>query len=407
MQGKDGKNFFLRLKESLLSDKILLSAFILIVIFGAVIQFSANYPDNMNIFRRHLMYLVISLFFFILSLLIPLKFYYTISPFFYAICLFLLIFLLKKGPGVKRWLKISNFQFQPSEIAKLSLILIFGKIVFMKNLRKEITLIIILTLIFLWLIVIQPDLGTSIVVLGITLGAIFSMEIDMPIFFLIVSPILCILSSFNIFTAIIFFGFLLLALYLSKVNLGLSIFLIFMNIFIGALTPVFIHFLKPYQKARIMVFLNPYKDPSGSGWHILQSKISIGSGGIFGKGLLNGTLKSLKFIPMKNTDFVFSVIGEELGFLGTLFTFILFFILLYRLMDLIYRSKGSFSKIVSAGIFFYFFLHIFINIGMCLGVLPVVGLPLPFISYGGTNLLVSSILIGIAFNIKKNIYEYF
>ncbi len=404
---KNGKNSFSRLKETILSDKLLLFSFLSLIIIGILIQFTANYPDNLKVFTRHLIYLFIAITFFLISAILPLKLLYTVSPLFYSVCIILLSILLIKAQGVKRWLQIANFQFQPSELAKLSLILIAGRIMFMKDLKKEITIMIILTFILSGLVVIQPDLGTSVIILGIFLGILFSTEIELPIFFLLISPIVCLIASFHVVSAILFFLLLSLALYLSRINLGLSLFLIFMNIFIGAMTPIVLHLLKPYQRARILIFLNPYKDPSGSGWHILQSKISIGSGGILGKGFLKGTLKSLKFIPMKNTDFVFSVIGEEFGIIGTFITLTLFFILLYRMMSLIYKSKGQFSRIVSSGIFTYFFLHSFINMGMCLGILPVVGIPLPFISFGGTNLLISSILVGIAFNIKRNLYEYF
>lgn len=407
MQGKNGKNFFSRLKDTILADHILLSAFIGLIILGTLAQYSANYPDNMKVFIRHIVYLIISLSIFLIAITIPLKLYFALSPILYSFCLFLLFLLLFKGSGVKRWIEIGNFQFQPSEIAKLSIILISGRIISLKNLKKEIIITGILTLVFASLVVIQPDLGTAVVISLIFAGIIFSTGIDIFTYFLIISPFVCIISSFHILSAVIFFIILSFALYFSRINIGASLLILFLNIFIGSLTPILLHLLKPYQRERLLIFLNPYKDPSGSGWHILQSKISIGSGGIIGKGFLKGTLKSLKFIPMKNTDFIFSVIGEEFGFLGTLLTFTLFFILLYRLLTIIYTSKGNFSKIISSGIFFYFFTHSFINMGMCLGILPVVGLPLPFISYGGTNLLISTILIGIALNIRKNIYEYF
>jgi len=164
--------------------------------------------------------------------------------------------------------------------------------------------------------------------------------------------------------------------------------------------------LKPYQKARLLVFLNPYKDPTGSGWHIIQSKISIGSGGFLGKGYLKGQLKTLKFIPMKNTDFVFSVIGEELGFIGTFLLIALYAYFLIRVLDVALKSRGRFTRLIGLGIFFYFFLHFVVNVGMCLGLLPVVGLPLPFLSYGGTNLVISLSLFGLLLNLKRNQYEY-
>jgi rod shape determining protein RodA len=159
--------------------------------------------------------------------------------------------------------------------------------------------------------------------------------------------------------------------------------------------------LKPYQRDRLLNFLNPSRDPTGAGWQLLQSKISIGSGGIIGKGYLNGAIKNLGFLPQTRTDFIFAVLGEEFGFLGTFFITILFILFLLRILYIAQHAQRSFGRYLAYGIFFYFLSQITVNIGMTVGLLPVVGLPLPFISYGGTSLLISTISVALLISVKN------
>jgi rod shape determining protein RodA len=183
----------------------------------------------------------------------------------------------------------------------------------------------------------------------------------------------------------------------------ISIFIV--HIFIGLTTPEVWAQLRPYQKQRILTFTNPELDPKGTGYQIIQSKVAIGSGGVWGKGYLNGTQSQLKFLPAQHTDFIFSVIGEETGLFGVGIVLFLFFLLLMYLLYLASVVKSRFSQIVLIGITTILFFHIFVNIGMTVGLAPVTGLPLPFISYGGSFLLVVMTMMGLALNFSMNRYE--
>jgi len=162
--------------------------------------------------------------------------------------------------------------------------------------------------------------------------------------------------------------------------------------------------LKPYQKDRILTFLNPESDPRGAGYQIIQSQVAVGSGGVWGKGFMNGTQTHLKFLPAQHTDFIFSVIAEEWGFVGVIFVLLVFFTLLIYLINLASAVRSSFSSITLVGIASVLFFHVFVNIGMTVGVAPVTGLPLPFISYGGSFLLSVMLMLGIVQNISRNKY---
>ena len=174
----------------------------------------------------------------------------------------------------------------------------------------------------------------------------------------------------------------------------------------GLLTPVLWNHLKPYQKNRIKIFLNPEADPRGAGYQIIQSKVAIGSGGGLGKGFMQGSQTQLRFLPEQHTDFIYAVIGEEFGFLGALLGLILFFLLLIRGVKIATMVRNRFNSIVAIGIVTIIAFHTIINLGMTVGLLPVTGLPLPFISYGGSSLLTNMIMVGILLNYYKNRYEY-
>jgi rod shape determining protein RodA len=178
------------------------------------------------------------------------------------------------------------------------------------------------------------------------------------------------------------------------------------NISMGLITPVLWNHLKSYQRNRIKIFLNPEADPKGAGYQIIQSKVAIGSGGFTGKGFLQGSQTQLRFLPEQHTDFIFAVIGEEFGFLGVLIGLIFFFVFLMRGIFIATIVKSRFNSIVSVGIVTVLAFHVIVNIGMTIGLFPVTGLPLPFLSYGGSALLTNMVMAGILLNFYKNRYEY-
>ncbi len=268
--------------------------------------------------------------------------------------IFLLIFVFFAGhsaKGAQRWIAMGGFTFQPSEPAKLIVVLALAKILASVDKIDRPTIVSVVFTVFIpwFLIFIQPDLGTSLVIVF----AAFVM-----LYFVGIKP------------------WILLSVLLTA----------------SSLSPFL---LRDYQKDRLLVFINPELDVSGAGWNIAQSKIAVGSGGLFGKGLFQGTQTQLDFVPEHSTDFIFSVIGEELGFIGCVLVLLLYVFLLYRCAFIIKSSKDKFGFLTGVGVFCLLGFHVFVNIGMVLGVMPVVGVPLTFISSGGSALISNMAAIGI------------
>ncbi|MCK4312886.1 MAG: FtsW/RodA/SpoVE family cell cycle protein, partial [Candidatus Cloacimonetes bacterium] len=220
---------------------------------------------------------------------------------------------------------------------------------------------------------------------------------DLPTFYLIliISPIISMITSFSIIVFIIYLIILIYVLYktnLDKVTIG---FAAVINTFFFFITPVIWNNLKEYQQNRILSFIDPMRDPFGAGYQMIQSRIAIGSGGFFGKGFLIGTQKNLNFLPEHHTDFIFSVIGEEFGFLGCTILLLIYFLFVFRISRNIISLKRREFRFAAVGILAYITFQIFINVGMNIGIVPTTGIPLPFISYGGSNLLINILGIGI------------
>ncbi len=289
---------------------------------------------------------------------------YRWVPVLYGINALLLLVVKFAGTsalGAQRWIQIGPFTLQPSEFAKLIMIICLARLLSnnkngfqtWKSLLPVAGLMALPTL----LIFIQPDLGTSLVFAAITFGMLYICGLKMQ---LVKRAFLALVVAFPL---------------------------------------IWFFVLHSYQKMRIIVLFNPSADPYGSGYHVIQSKISIGSGGFFGQGLFAGTQSQLNFLPENHTDFIFSVIGEELGFVGAIFVLFLYFILLYRTIMISRSSGDAFGSLLACGIFSMWLFQIFINVGMTLGIMPVTGIPLPFMSYGGSALLMNLICVGILMNI--------
>jgi rod shape determining protein RodA len=223
--------------------------------------------------------------------------------------------------------------------------------------------------------------------------------------FLIIAPLLSIILAFNIAVFSIWAFSLAMIIYISKPKLIHGIALYFSNIFLGLIFPLVWNLLRPYQQNRILTFINPDLDPLGAGYHIIQSKTALGSGGIFGKGWGQGTQTHLKFLPVQESDFIVSAIGEELGFIVLLFMISLFFWFIYKILRLALNTNDRFSGLILIGIASIFMAHVFVNSAMASGLMPVKGLPLPFISYGGSFLLSSFMMLGLTLNFgREDIY---
>ena len=342
--------------------------FILFLFFltGCTVLYSASGGDFNLLVKNHIIKFIFSSIVFIFILLINYKFIKSLSLYFYLISVASLIFLIFFGiesAGSKRWISLGFFSIQPSEFAKIFLVLAMAKyyseVTYIKNnsLIKSIFPILLILLPFL-LIVNQPDLGTSLLLLANGLSLI-------------------IVSGINVW--LILLGFILFI----------------------SLIPVAWNLLHNYQQNRILTFLNPENDPLGSGYHIAQSKIAIGSGGFTGKGYMQGSQSQLEFIPEIHTDFVFSIFSEEFGFLGSIIILLLHFYLFFYGMKSSFYANNEFDKLVVFGLTINYFFYFLINISMVIGLVPVVGVPLPIISYGGSSML--AIIISFAIIQKINI----
>ena len=303
--------------------------------------------------------------------------------------------------GAQRWLDMGVFSFQPSEVAKLSTILMLALVLDRKTISslKDLINPFFIVIVPWILIFLQPDLGTSLVLVVLTFVMLYWSQ--MPIEWILIL-VFCIPTSILYFVLpnflFIWIPFMCyLAYRSSKKKIIFSTLTLALHGLVLKLTPIFWEFgLKNYQKDRLILFLDPDRDPLNGGYHLIQSKIAIGSGGLLGNGLLNGKLTNLQFIPEQHTDFIFSALGEELGFLGCLIIIILFFILISQLINVSKNARTDFESLIVIGIATTFVFQIVINLSMTIGLGPVTGIPLPFMSYGRTSLLINFVFIGLA-----------
>ena len=345
---------------------------VLIIISIGIVSVFAIYSTESGNFsyytKNHLIRLLTFFLMFLVLSFIKITTWYRNAYFFYLLSLTLLILVLFFGvtaSGSQRWLNLYFLNLQPSELMKISIIVCFARyyhriqsadIQSYKFLLQPIILLIIPC----YLVINQPDLGTSILIAGTGISIIWLAGINIKYF--------------------VYSGLLLL------VSL-----------------PFAISILKPYQKSRILTFFNPDRDPLGAGYQIIQSKIAIGSGGFFGKGFLKGTQSYLEFLPEKHTDFIFTLFSEEFGFLGSIILLLLYFLLIYRIISIGFFSRSFFAKLYCFGFASAIFIYVFVNISMVLGLLPIVGAPLPILSYGGSSML--SIMLGLSIVMSCKIYS--
>ena len=309
--------------------------------------------------------------------------------------------------GAKRWLSFAGLYIQPSEFAKITLILVLASLLDRKRFSDLSNLIKPLLVSFLpWILVfLQPDLGTSLVFGAILLGMLYWAGMPYEWAFIVlatlVTGLLAYLYQFGLFLWIPIIGFLSYKSLPHPKKL-LTLIAVVFHVFISQITPWFWeNVLRDYQRDRLIIFLDPSQDPLGGGYHMLQSKIGIGSGGLIGTGLLQGQLTKLKFIPEQHTDFIFSALGEETGFVGTLLVVLLFFILIFRIIKIAVDARTDFESLVVIGIASMFIFQIMVNIFMTIGLGPVTGIPLPFMSYGRTALFVNFISLGFCLSVSR------
>jgi rod shape determining protein RodA len=326
-----------------------------------------------------------------------------------TIVLLLLLLVIGKGAGTaastKSWLAIGGVRIgQPSELAKITVVLALAKVL---SAYKEPPR----SLLELWkpalvvgvpwaLIMKQPDLGTGIVFVGFAFAMLFWAGVSWPLLVLVASPVVSLILAFNTKLWGAWFLLLIALVLWYKPYMYEGIFLVVVNVIFGVVSPIVWEKLAPYQQKRLLVFINPDIDRRLAGYHVTQSKIAIGSGGWFGKGFTEGTQKRLAFLPAQHTDFIFAVVGEELGFVGATLAFSLFLLLFLRVTKIAERANDSFSSLIAFGLLASWFVHVLVNVGMTLNLMPITGIPLPFFSYGGSFMLASWLAIGILVRIS-------
>lgn len=395
--------------------------YILLISFGWLNIYASQYNDDTNFvidfssrYGKQLFFICFSLLIAFLILIIDWKFFYSLSYIFYGIIVTSLILLLIIGgvtSGATSWFEIGNFKFQPSEFAKFATALALAKYFNMQHIKnkkfqtKFISYLIII--IPFLLIILQNDTGTALVYSSFILVLYREGLSANILIFLLIIGILFILTLLidKIILSIIFTVLTIAIVFFLRKNkkdiimilLGwiLSLFFIF------SVNYIFNNVLPPHQSKRINVLLGKDFDPYGAGYNLIQSKIAIGSGGFSGKGFLNGTQTRFDFVPEQSTDFIFCTIGEEWGFVGSFLFIMTFMGLVIRLIFLSERQRSNFSRIYGYSVACILFAHFVINLGMTIGLIPVIGIPLPFVSYGGSSLLGFTILLFIFLNLDS------
>ncbi len=348
-------------------DYILLVSIILLSVLSVFVMYSTDGGEILFHTKNHFVKLAVFFPLMIFVAFFNIKFWHNFSYIIYLIAILLLIYVSFfgiKASGSQRWMDLYLFVLQPSEIMKVAIIMCLAKYfhrIKIENVNSFTSITIVLSIIIIPIIFVisQPDLGTSILIA---------------------------LS-----------GLIILWLGGMKIKYFIYSFITFL-----ISLPFIISFLKPYQKLRILTFLDPDRDPLGAGYQIIQSKIAIGSGGLNGKGFLKGTQSYLDFLPEKHTDFIFTLFSEEFGFIGSVGLLILYSIIIFRIVRIGAISRSNFARLFCFGYAFAIFIYIVVNLSMVLGLLPIVGSPLPIMSYGGSSMLATMIGFGIVLSAKIN-----
>jgi len=395
-------------------DKPLLAVTLLLAAFGLATLYSAGQTDVPSfvttIWLKQLVWLGVALVAVILVFRVSPRLLEWATPYVYLVSVVVLLFTLAFGTGggtaasSKSWIAIAGHRLgQPSELAKLAVVLMLARWLAERRaapatLRELVPPCLIAGVPFL-LIVAQPDLGSALVLVAILFSMLYWAGTKPSLLLLLASPAIGLVLSFStlVWGAWIVLLFGLLLWWRPYVWEGLTVMLL--NVAMGVVALPFWRHLAPYQQNRLLAFLNPDVDPRATGWHVIQSRVAVGSGGFLGKGFTHGSQKRLAFLPAQHTDFIFSVVGEELGFVGVLAALGLFAALILVLFRIARRATDPFSGLVVFGIAGMLFTHIVENVGMTVNLLPITGIPLPFFSYGGSFLLACAVAIGISLRI--------
>ncbi len=402
----------IQIGSSISSGNVLLALTVLLLcVAGLLALYSASLQVDLPFFKKvvgkQLLWMILGIIVMAVIFLIQKKVLFDGAYLLYWLGIGLIVlpyFLGDAVTGTNRWFVLGPIHFQPSEFMKILVIITVARYLSRSDLIisdfRALIIPLLLVLLPMGIVIKQPDLGTAVIYFLLVFPMLFWAGARPYHLFIIVAPILSIVTAFNFYSFFIWVLVLILVFYFGKEKIWTAVVLFVFNLSLGFLTPVFWNRLKPYQQNRIMTLFNVDVDPQGSGYQVIQSQVAIGSGGLFGKGLGNGTQTHLKFLPEQHNDFIFSVIGEEYGFVGVILVLLLFLTLITLLINVAYRLRDRFSSLVVIGVASVLLFHVVVNIGMTVGLLPVTGLPLPFVSYGGSFMISCFTMIGIVYNIS-------
>jgi rod shape determining protein RodA len=403
------------MRQRSLPDATILALALALSVFGVAMVYSAGQTDVLTrvtpLWHRQVLWVALGLAAAFLVSRASVRLLDFLTPPLYGVMCLLLLSLLFIGKGfgtaasTKSWLAIGGYRLgQPSEIAKIVVVLMLAKVLAARRDTPK-------SLLDLWqpvvvagvpwlLIMAQPDLGTGLVFIGISFAMLFWSGCSWKLILLAASPGISLVLAANTALWGVWFVLLIGFVLWYRPYVAESVFVVVANVAMGVVAPLVWDRLNPYQQRRLMVFLDPGSDPLRSGYHVIQSQVAIGSGGWLGKGFTMGTQKRLAFLPAQHTDFIFPVVGEELGFVGVTVALTLFLVLFLRCVRVAGRATDAFSSLVSFGLVSLWFVHVMVNVGMTLSLMPVTGIPLPFFSYGGSFMLACWIAVGIEMRIS-------
>ena len=401
----DFKNYFITLRWVILIP-IIIYLFIGMMALSSTSSYGSFFSST---FYKQILWILIGILTFFLVQYVRIQFIYDYAYIFYSLILLLLFstFLSPVIEGSQRWIVLGRVYFQPSELGKIVYIIGLSRLFNDYRVKDKFSLffifILLIAIIPPLIIFKQPDLGTAIIYLSLILPILYWSDFDKKLILLMIFPFISMIASSNIIFYYIWMIFVLAFIFIINKSIIFKIIHFSINLITSIVTPyVWTNILQNHQRNRITSFIDPFSDPTGNGYQVIQSMISIGSGGFWGKGLGEGTQTHLKFLPVRDTDFIISVISEEMGFITIsiiLFSLIWF---VYWVLDFSQRIENNFISTLLIGLSSLIFMHIIINMGMISGLLPVTGLPVPFISYGGSFLLTCSIGVGLINNIINN-----
>ena len=358
----DAGSFFEKIRSI---DYLLIIIILILGIISSFAMYSTDGGEFLYHTKSHILRFGIFFALFLVLSFVQTKVWHRIGYIFYLVILFMLFWALYFGvtaSGSQRWISLYVFNLQPSELMKIAIIISFAKFYHRTksmevNKIKNVVQPLVILIIPIFLVIAQPDLGTAILIAGTGISVMWLSGLKLKYFV---------------------YSFLILMV----------------------TAPFAISLLKPYQKLRVLSFFNPDRDPLGAGYQIIQSKIAVGSGGLAGKGFLKGTQGYLEFLPEKHTDFIFTLFSEEFGFVGSIFLLILYVILIYRIILIGFKNKNYFGKLYCFGFASAIFIYVMVNMSMVLGILPIVGSPLPIMSYGGSSMLATMMGLSIVMGCK-------